>query len=480
MTYSSDMTYQDYLDRINIQEVLLHAGYTLNRRDGMRYPSFVRIGSDGRRVHGDKFIVTQNGNTCFRPPEQKSYNVISLIKSFPSMFKEHVGSSNSDHLVNEVCRNILNIPSEERQGRIIEPHKVQKPFDLDRYSISAFRKYDFEGIKKFYPYFVTRGISLDTQKAFSAHFILATKEQSDRDKPYTNLAFPLFVPGNTTVVGLEERGRPRLDGSSGYKGKALGSNSSEGLWIAALGKQDLSDASHVYWFESAYDAMSYYQLHVKDNPSLEKAVFVSTGGSPTVGQMQRMLAVTPSATHHICFDNDLAGRQFTENLKGEIHRIALSTVTVTPERKPYLDSIPLSQDFSKGDIDTLPKPLQDKYAKYESAWEETMSMRQSHLCYEGDVREQESQTRKLYQEYRESVRDFLGIDPQKVMSYSREIPQRGKDWNEQLLIEREENRKAAEETEDTQSIASGIDLNADGEIEVNESEEKKRIHFVKR
>ena len=43
----NDLSYQDYLDRINIQEVLLHAGYTLNRRDGMRYPSFVRIGSDG-------------------------------------------------------------------------------------------------------------------------------------------------------------------------------------------------------------------------------------------------------------------------------------------------------------------------------------------------------------------------------------------------------------------------------------------------
>jgi hypothetical protein len=97
----------------------------------------------------------------------------------------------------------------------------------------------------------------------------------------------------------------------------LGSNSSEGLWIAALGKQDLTDATDVYWFESGYDAMSYYQLHVKDNPSLEKAVFVSTGGNPTVGQMQRMLAVTPSARHHICFDNDLAGRQFTENLKGD-------------------------------------------------------------------------------------------------------------------------------------------------------------------
>lgn len=476
---SNDMTYQDYLDRINIQEVLLHAGYTLNRRDGMRYPSFVRIGSDGCRIHGDKFIVTQNGNTCFRPPEQKSYNVISLIKSFPGMFKEHVGSSNPDHLVNEVCRNILNIPSEERQGRIIEPRKEQKPFDLNNYTIHAFRKYDFEGIKKFYPFFVTRGISLDTQKAFGAHFILTTKESLDGGKSHTNLSFPLYVPGNTNVVGLEERGYPRLDGSSAYKGKALGSNSSEGLWIAALGKQDLSDATDVYWFESGYDAMSYYQLHVKDNPSLEKAVFVSTGGNPTVGQMQRMLAVTPSARQHICFDNDLAGRQFTENLKGEIHRIALSSVVVTPERKPYLDSIPFSQDFAKGDIDTLPKPLQDKYAKYESAWEESMSMRQSHLCYEGDIREQEDLTRKLYKEYKDSVKDFLGIDSRKVIPFVREVPERGKDWNDQVLLEREDSLKATEE-EETRSVASGIDLDADGEIEVNESEEKKRVHFIKR
>ena len=479
MMSSNDMTYQDYLDRINIQEVLLHAGYTLNRRDGMRYPSFVRLGSDGRRVHGDKFIVNQNGSTCFRPPEQKSYNVISLIKSFPSMFSENVSASSPDRLVNEVCRNILNVPSEERKCRIIEPHKEQEAFDLNNYSIHAFRKYDFEGIKKFYPYFVTRGISLDTQKAFGAHFILTTKESRNNSKSYTNLSFPLYIPGKTTVVGFEDRGRPRLDGSSGYKGKAIGSNSSEGLWIAALGKQELSDANHVYWFESGYDAMAYYQLHVKDNPSLSQAVFVSTGGNPTVGQMQRMLAVTPSATHHICFDNDLAGRQFTENLKGEIHRVALSSVVSTPKRKAYLDSIPLSQDFANGDIDTLPKPLQEKYGKYESAWEEAMSMRQGHLSYEGDIKEQENLTRKLYRDYRESVREFLGIDPQKIISFKREIPQRGKDWNEQVLIEQEENLKVEDE-EETRNVASGIDLDADGEIEVNESEEKKRVNYIKR
>ena len=55
------LTYDDYLNRLDIQDVLIDAGYTLNRRDGLRYPSYVRLGSDGRRVRGDKFVVTQGG-----------------------------------------------------------------------------------------------------------------------------------------------------------------------------------------------------------------------------------------------------------------------------------------------------------------------------------------------------------------------------------------------------------------------------------
>ena len=89
-------------------------------------------------------------------------------------------------------------------------------------------------------------------------------------------------------------------------------------------------------------------------------------------------------------------------------------------------------------------------------------------------------TKKLYQEYRDSVRDFLGIAPQKVTPFVRETPERGKDWNEQVLMEHEDSLKAAEEEEETRSVASGIDLDADGDIEINESEEKKRIHFFKR
>lgn len=74
-----DLTYDDFLQRLNIQDVLIDAGYHLNRRDGLRYPSYVRLDSEGRRIRGDKFIVTQQGKCCFQAQQQKVYNIISFI-----------------------------------------------------------------------------------------------------------------------------------------------------------------------------------------------------------------------------------------------------------------------------------------------------------------------------------------------------------------------------------------------------------------
>ena len=91
------------------------------------------------------------------------------------------------------------------------------------------------------------------------------------------------------VVGFEERGRARMDGSGSYKGKAEGSNSSEGLWIASPAKTPLAEAKRIYWFESAYDAMAYYQLNQKWDKELRKGVFVSTGGAPSQQQFKAMI-----------------------------------------------------------------------------------------------------------------------------------------------------------------------------------------------
>ncbi len=305
----NDLTYDDFIHRIDIQDVLQDAGYQLNRRDGLRYPSYIRLDNEGKRVRGDKFIVTANGKGCFQPPRQKVFNVISFIKEHPEKFADYQTGMDKDRLVNLVCNRLLNNPIVNSQTvKPLSETKATRPFNLNDYDIHRFNTQDRASQRKFYPYFKHRGIDLYTQYAFNKHFVLATKHRTD-GLSFANLSFPLVKPNDDKVIGFEERGRPRLDGTGAYKGKAEGSNASEGLWIANLTGKPLSQAKEILWFESAYDAMAEYQI----NPA--KTVFVSTGGTPTEKQMRGMLAATPNARHYLGFDKDTAGRQFADNFK---------------------------------------------------------------------------------------------------------------------------------------------------------------------
>lgn len=445
----AELTYEDYKRRLSIQELLVDAGYRLNRRDGLRYPSYVRIDSDGRRVRGDKFIVTGNGFCCFQPPERKNYNVISFIKEHPHLFAEYTPGMSTDRLVNLVCRRLLNEPQEIRETRIYNPQKEGKPFGIDEYDLQAFRMDDWESQKKFYPYFKNRGINLDTQRAFCSHFFLTSKHRTD-GKVFTNLAFPLRLPKDPSkIVGMEERSRPNAEGKTVYKGMAVGSNASAGLWMASPDGTTLSDATDIYWFESGYDAMSYYQIQQKENRKLGGAVFLSTGGTPAVGQMCGVLAYSSSAKHHICFDNDMAGHQFTENLKNEIHRMVKANIEITPERKAYLESIPEGKGIDCGNTDLLPDTLRSIYGEYETAWEEAMSMRSSGLCHPDDIQEQVNLTEKRYKVFRKGLRDFLGLDERNDTWFERLLPQPPyKDWNDQLLDKRMDENIEQRDTEE--------------------------------
>jgi len=485
----NELTYDDFLRRLTIQDVLIDAGYRLNRRDGLRYPSYVRTDSDGRRVRGDKFIVTANGQCCFQPPQQKLYNIISFIKEHPQFFAEYRAGISGDRLVNLVCNRLLNQPIPERETRIIQPRRDIRPFNIDDYDIHKFNPQDKETQKKFYFFFKHRGIDLYTQYAFHRDFCLATRKRPCPGRtanPQTRtriasfgLAFvaaaavhPCPAPFLEShdlfrLFGQAEReckvgiGRPvrpfprgQTGGSGSYKGKAEGSNSSAGLWIGSPAGTALGDATHIYWFESGYDAMSYYQLYQKENKDLRKAVFVSTGGTPTVEQMRGVISRTRSARQHICFDTDAAGREFTDNLKKEIHRIVKSGIESTPERKAYLETIPAGGGIDGGNADLLPDTLRSCYGKYEAAWEEVMSMRSSGLCHPDDIKEQESLMNRQYRDFRNGLRDFLGLDEKDDTRFVREEPKAPcKDWNDELLagIRQEtsarENRPREEDTE---------------------------------
>ena len=86
---TDEQTFADYRSRLNIKDVLEDAGYTFYKRDGLRYPAYVRLGSDGKRISGDKYIVMPNKNCCFQPPTIKLYSVTSFIWEHPDLFKEY-------------------------------------------------------------------------------------------------------------------------------------------------------------------------------------------------------------------------------------------------------------------------------------------------------------------------------------------------------------------------------------------------------
>ena len=316
------LTYDDFKQRLNIQEVLVDAGYTLNRRDGLRYPSYVRLDSTGRRIHGDKFIVTANGQCCFQPPTHKNYNIIGFIKEHPEMFSDYTPGMDKDRLVNLVCNRLLNNSIEDRETKIVTGHQQMPTFSLDDYILHKFEGGNKETHKPFYPYFKPRGLNLGTQYAFRKTFFLAER-QSEDGRVFKNLSFPMTVPGkDDKIVGLEERGRKKPDGTS-YKGIARGSNASEGLWMGSPEATKLQDAKRVFIFESAYDAMAFYQILMGKGSSLDAeakkelshAVFASTGGNPSTRQLEGLIRNAKDATFHIGFDMDEAGRNFAEQFK---------------------------------------------------------------------------------------------------------------------------------------------------------------------
>ena len=429
------MTYDDFLRSLSIKDILVDAGYTLNKRDGLRYPSYVRYGSDGTRIRGDKFIITQNGNCCFRPPEQKLYNVISFIKAFPEKFTEFRGGMSSDHLVNLVCNRLMNNPIVDNFSHHRNQAAEIKPFSLDDYTLHLFNPQDRETQKKFYPYFKHRGIDLYTQYAFHKHITLATKERPD-GKSYTNLSFPLTLPSDKEhkIVGFEERGKPQSDGTS-YKGKAEGSNSSNGLWIANLSGNSLEDADKVLWFESAYDAMSYYQLH-RQSGADTKAVYVSTGGNPTENQFRGLVSVTPQANHHLCFDNDNAGRIFALNF---IYQPSMAW-------KDYVYSIKDSLDVKSGDFSLLPKETRDLYAKAESLEIEYYSSKSSGLVCKEDLEDIKAEAILAIKEFNDAISEAL---PFRCSVAIEQTPSGYKDWNDALLLGNTKEMESEESVERT-------------------------------
>lgn len=480
----SEPTFEDYKQRVNIQDLLIDAGYTLNKRDGLRYPAYVRLDSNGKKIPGDKFIVTANGLCCFKPPVIKNFNVISFITEHPELFADYRAGMDKHRLVHLVCCRLLNQPVENIERNIVPSKHEVKPFNIQDYKIRRFQANDWDSQKQFCAFFKPRGIDLRTQCAFRHWFVLAER-QGEGNVSYKNLSFPMYLPGKIDkCVGFEERGFINKDGKS-YRGMAQGSNASEGLWMGSPNNTPLNKAEHVLWFESAYDAMAYYQLHIKDNPSLKNAVFLSTGGNPSVMQFNGVLKITKEATHHLCFDNDLAGNQYVMNFRDAVSKFRDSPSNVIPnDMKPFIDKLggrmPTSKELNYLEDELyfeLPEDLKKAYRIYDSAVEEAYSCQQSSLVCQDDKKAAADFAKSALEEFKKLVFERLKTDEQSSVQdikINREIPTGGyKDFNDELLNKQQNKCLSIAET-------ASKGNSTDGPLKIKEENEETKHHGFRR
>ena len=211
----------------------------------------------------------------------------------------------------------------------MNPKRDVKPFDIADYDIHKFNPQNRETQKKFYPYFKSRGIDLYTQYAFHRHFYLATKHRED-GAAYTNLSFPLTLPKATERLwDLKNEDVHVWTGAAATKAKPQGAIQARGLWIASPARTSLTSAKHIYWFESAYDAMHITNFIRQKIRSCERRFFISTGGAPSQQQFKGTIKVTPHASHHLCFDHDRAGQVYAIPLCSHSCRLELLHLSVT-------------------------------------------------------------------------------------------------------------------------------------------------------
>lgn len=294
------VNFKDLKTKVGVDDIAYYLGYRLDRSAGVgRYIEMVLPDTTG---HKDKLIIKNPkekvAQTYFRRNGAKGGDVVSLIRENINSF--HETGKNEWEIIGKVMARFANEPIPDygdsqyltkagySDSRVFEPKRYEtKEIGSDLSEVMAF--------------FAQRGINEETVSAF-APFIKQIRDSCHTTYKQFNIGFPYTEAGTDKVMGYEIRG------FGSFKSKAAGTNSTTGAWIADLSQGgDPADIRNVYFAESAYDIMAFYQLnHLRLDAA--HSVFVSLGGTFSDGQIKGIMRYYSEAKAIDCFDNDLAGR----------------------------------------------------------------------------------------------------------------------------------------------------------------------------
>ena len=184
-------------------------------------------------------------------------------------------------------------PEFKEDREYVRSATIHQSFDESRYEVKPI---DLNRIPRL---FSQRGISDDTVRNL-APFVSLIRDTKNENFDGFNIGFPYTESSQSAPKGYEIRGM------GGYKSKAAGTNSSSAAWVADLSGGNDYLVKSVFFFESAFDAIAFYQVNKAQLN--DKIALVSIGGTFSDKQITGTMERFPNAKAFDCFDNDLAGR----------------------------------------------------------------------------------------------------------------------------------------------------------------------------
>ena len=313
------VNFKDLKAKVGVDDIAYYLGYRLDRSAGVgRYIEMVLPDTTG---HKDKLIIKnpkeKAAQTYFRRNGAKGGDVVSLIRENLNSF--HESGRNEWEIIGKVMARFANEPIPDYGDSLYlakAGYSDNRVFDPKRYETKEIGS-DLSEVMAF---FAQRSINEETVAVF-APFIKQIRDSCHTTYKQFNIGFSYTEAGKDKVVGYEIRG------FGSFKSKAAGTNSTTGAWIADLSQGgEPADIRNVYFAESAYDIMAFYQLnHLRLDAA--HSVFVSLGGTFSDGQVKGIMSHYSEAKAMDCFDNDLAGRIYgirmaalLEGIRMNIHK----------------------------------------------------------------------------------------------------------------------------------------------------------------
>jgi hypothetical protein len=286
-------SFQELKARVSVIDVATYLGYQFDRSKGVAQPSFVLPSGTGEvldRIYIKNPQDSSRQGYWRREGINNSGDVISFVREHLDEFG--VTGRNDLDTINKVLHRFA--------GREFELKDKQREYQAYSHTTQTFDPSRWvEGISPQTRDRIFSARNIDTHTLLTFAPYIHSVQDTHQERKYTYVAFPYTIPGDDKLVGYE------LRGLGGFKSKASGTNSHEGMWLASFAARK-EDVRNIYIAESAFDALAFYQIH-RDKIDLKSSIFVSFGGSFSDRQFTGLSQVYPHARPVLLFDADTTG-----------------------------------------------------------------------------------------------------------------------------------------------------------------------------